>query len=124
VNFIPIIEREFEFRGPFSSLNVEEIKAYIMERDVFVNRFIDASKREANSIIEIPYFCLGLVSKRFSFFGDERATFLALVTQDILDIYEKIKLHVKSRFNLKPIVVNDLRGIGKSFSMAVTSMSG
>jgi len=121
VKFIPILQREFEFRGPFLSLNIEGIKAYITERDAFVNRFIDVSKREANSVVEIPYFCLGLISKRFAPFSRKRNTFLALVTQDILDIYKKIKLYVEPQSNVKPIVINDLKGIGKSFSMAVTS---
>jgi len=121
VDFIPIIEGEFEFRGPFSFLNIEGIKAYITERDAFVNRFIDTSKREANSVVEIPYFCLSVISKRFALFSRKRNTFLALVTQDILDIYKKIKLYVEPQSNVEPIVINDLRGIGKSFSMAVTS---
>jgi len=121
VDFIPTLEREFEFHSPFSSLNIEGIKSYVSRRDAFVNRFISVSERKANSIIEIPRFCLGLVSDRFSFFSPKRRTFLALVTQDILDIYEKIKSHIELESTLEPIVINDLRGIGKSFSMAVTS---
>jgi len=49
---------------------------------------------------------------------------LALITQDILDIDEKIKFHVESWFSLKPIVIHDLRGIGKSFVSFTLSHKG
>jgi len=122
VDFVPVLKEGFEFCGPFVSMDIEKIKAHVKERDAFVDRFIDASKRKPNSIVEIPYFCIGPIYNQFTFFSRERSTFLGLVTQEILNIYKKIKAYAKIRCNHKPFLMDSLKGIGKSFCMAIISM--